>query len=655
MNSYQMGSFESYINPYDLLPEEVEYELKIRCLPIGGTVQEKRLRFKKAQLDEIRNPKTLRAKKSIQQEYHTIKPIVQDIKHVLETYPEPRLISRLRHYRMRIMRSNTTTRKQRRMQHELLEDVENLLDRYGNPEDRHGRETRPDPYMYYSEETEKEEKNRESVREEPESETVYYPTTESRTGTIPKATKRTPDANAIDVQPELGAQSLAMMHSEGFQMHQGTLSDDQPSDDRNMRQTNVRMENLTASTPYRQEPLLPRRREECQTVGLDSSSIQMEKFKDEINQYIQQALSQQMSTLMSRIEPLLNQRQAMTPPPPPPTPPSTHEFRRNERYSNSVASRVSDAEDVGVPVPHRSLSGVNHHRWQVPANKWRICFSGDNRGPTVTQFLNRVEILARNNNVNEQELLSQANFFFKEGSEAEEWYYTFCQKFNSWTTFKHQLRLRFEQPNKDSVIERQILDRRQLQHETFNAFLTAIEKLAQQLTKSMPEARKLEILMENMKDCYKPFLTIYRIERIEDLVAICHSLDRSMYRSYTSYPRNRPHQVNMLEDSEGDEEQENSGEDELNAISQAINRKRFTEKPQKEQTKGTENRRPTQSGENEDNILCWNCRQFGHFWRNCSKPKKVFCHFCGNMNYVVSNCPGNHRFDSSENENTGRS
>lgn len=154
----------------------------------------------------------------------------------------------------------------------------------------------------------------------------------------------------------------------------------------------------------------------------------------------------------------------------------------------------------------------NKNRWiRVPVNKWRVNFNGDIRGPTVTQFSNRIDILAKNNDVTDHALLCQAFFFFKEGSEADKWYYTFCHKFSSWTVLKHHLRLRFEQPNKDRVIERQMHDRRQIPSETFNAFFGAIEKLAQQLSKPMSEGRKLEILMENIRDTYKPFLTIYRI------------------------------------------------------------------------------------------------------------------------------------------------
>lgn len=662
MEVQNFEKMDYYINPNDLLQDEIDYELKLRCLAIDGSVQEKRQKLRQAQLEEIRKQKIFRVKKSITQEYDTVKAKVQDIKHVMQFYPEQKLISRLRHCRLRIIRANAITREQVRLKNELVYEIENLLDRYGSLVDR--RMSLPlNTHLNFSNVAELNvQKNEQvgnlnltspSVMGQVIVNTVQ---TQSRSSDAPFLDELRIENNLLD--EAVGGNDFA--ESDGFEEQLDLLFNDFRDASQHQR---VRTH----------EPLLPGRKEQDLINVLPRNQI--DTLKQEINQYIQQALSEQMASLMEKISPMLDNQRSSTPnlppPPPPPTPPPPQmaapppqphapaqppreqvRQMRNEYYPNSVASHVSLAGDIN-PIQLNRPSFDSRNRWQVPVSKWRINFSGDSRGPTVTQFLNRVEVLATNNRVSETDLLSQANFFFKEGSEAEEWYFTFCNKFTNWVGFKHQLRLRFEQPNKDKVIERQILDRRQLPHETFNAFISAIEKLAQQLTKPMSEERKLDILTENMKDSYKPFLTIYRIEKIDDLVAVCHALDKSMYRSYNSYPKNRPHQINNIEETEHDSDSQYEQEvGELNAIGQALRRKKVDEK-----TREYSGAIPKVPKDDQNNVLCWNCRQYGHFWRNCDKQKKIFCHLCGQMNFVTANCPNNHRFPSQaqENENPDRS
>lgn len=649
MNSQEMDRIDYYINPNDLLNDEIDYELKLRCLPIDGSLEIKRQRLKHAQLEEVRKPKVLRSKVSIAQEYDAIREKVQDIKHAIQFYPESKFISRLRHCRLRVIRANAVTREQGRLKNEFLTEIEDLLDRYGNPLDRRGSQLPPNVHMSMSavpEPKEQHESNEKSILNFSDIPGV------ARSAQMSKQHIEIPNPNE---QRESGLLDEAA----GGRESSGSIEEELDLLFAEFRQNSQRREETN------REPLLPYRKNQS-GIG-NPAAVQGDHWKEEINRYIQQALSEQMSALMEKLTPMLANQRASTPvpppspplPPPPPVTPPPQMHRHPDRqeqfqrvYPNSIASHVSFAGNVErEPEQMIRPNGDPRARWQVPVSKWRINFSGDSRGPTVTQFLNKVEILARNNKITDQELLSQANFFFKENSEAEEWYFTFCHKFTTWARFKHQLRLRFEQPNKDKVIERQILDRRQLPNETFNAFLSAVEKLAQQLTKPLSEERKLDILKENMKDCYKPFLTIYRIERIDELTAVCHELDKSMYRNYGTYPRNRIHQVNNVEEGEQNWEDEEYVEEEVNAIGQAIRKNKAMQRT-KEMTNTINQKVP----EGEDNVLCWNCRQYGHFWRNCNKQKKIFCHYCGQMNYVTANCPNNHRFpvDQQGNENSER-
>lgn len=709
MSNQSTNRFVYFINPNDLLSDEVDYELKLRYLPVDGSLQEKRQILKKALLNEIKKPRQLVSKKSLNQEYPIVLQKLQDLQHTLETGSlEPKHISRLRHYRARIYRINAITREQQRVRTELIASVEGLLDRYGNPEDRRTNFPPSNVRLHFSSD-----RRQESIERMEQDPTLNFPELPGDNGD----TEEQQDLLDIAAGPITQRTSFEDWAS----------STTVPSNQRAEGQ---------------QGPIANRLYLRNQQERTNSPAMLGEELKTEINRMIQETIATQMSEMMAQlrvtvqqlqqpqhrsqtpprarqlqrtaeVQDLLanapppsrntntNQRNTIQPndihsiedqtrviqpinqtqndwrlspplPPPPSSPPRVERQMAGQyprlqnqpiqqqhvppmverssswgprRYANSETSQGPNVDDPRTPSPYRHYA-EQRYRHTVPISKWRINFGGDSRGPTVTQFINRVEILARNNNVTDGELLSQANFLFRENSEAEEWYYTFCHKFTSWTNFKYQLRLRFEQPNKDGVIERQILDRRQYPNETFNAFVGAIEKLAQQLTKPMTESRKLEILMSNMRNSYKPFLTFYNIQRIDELVMVCHGLDKSMYHNYTSVIRNRQQQVNCVEEVEEEEFYESEeAEAELNAISRHAPKK-MVEKPKEMPIHRQTGAIPKVVNEDQNNILCWNCRQFGHFWRSCEKSKKVFCHFCGYMNTITSKCPNNHMFEN---------
>lgn len=326
----------------------------------------------------------------------------------------------------------------------------------------------------------------------------------------------------------------------------------------------------------------------------------------------------------------------------------------NSRMEQRPASvpenpQLDDRSQMRPPIMMNSENRYFQNQNKIPINKWPIRFSGDPKGMSVEEFLKRVDVLARNNQVSEQELLSKANFLFRPESPAEIWYYTFSNKFTNWQTLKYYLRLRFEVPNKDKVIEREIRDRKQMPNETFVTFMGEIERLCQQLSRPMSERAKRSILLDNMRDWYRPHLAFIDTETmdIETLSSLCYELDKSVYRSYAQ--RSRPYNVHCIDDHETEDEQELE-DPEINAITRGRQRN-----PQP-----TANL-PTGEGKKEismepingqpSSILCWNCRQFGHYWRDCSKNKRLFCHICGQPEVVVMNCPGNHRHSQPESKN----
>lgn len=56
--------------------------------------------------------------------------------------------------------------------------------------------------------------------------------------------------------------------------------------------------------------------------------------------------------------------------------------------------------------------------------------------------------------------------------------------------------------------------------------------------------------------------------------------------------------------------------------------------------KNQEQSNTTGSTQNTENtqVLCWNCRQVGHPWINCTSTKRIFCYRCGKLNMTIRNC-----------------
>ncbi|XP_055599945.1 uncharacterized protein LOC129749105 [Uranotaenia lowii] len=450
MNSNIKKQLESYINPNDLLEDEVKFELSIRNLPISVEAPQNRSELRKAQLEEILKPKTSFAKTYIGQEFRTIQTKTKDLKHLLETYPDSRYISRLRHCRLRAIRAHPSTREQQRLKEELISDIEILLERYGKPSDRRENLPSAGPQLNYSQDFSR------SFEEKMNQFTFSL-------SDMSTAKKKKPETPTTSNLPR--TEKRLSFHPLPQDLEEGLLDEAIGGTEPTEKETNIPPTNLEPNLNfpfYSKEVLLPRRKDHLErdrnaqvpqaiqlnraweepSIRQERTNIpntqnltqqneattfdfgpQMEGIKNDISQFIQQTLASQMTEMMAKMLPLFEQQRVETPSPvetfynvplrpppqlarspspinrPPPIPPRPFQpqtpFREND-YSRNY--RVSMGET---------------NQWQVPISKWRVQFSGDSKGPTVTQFINRVEILANSNRVSEQDLLNQALFFLE--------------------------------------------------------------------------------------------------------------------------------------------------------------------------------------------------------------------------------------------------
>lgn len=269
----------------------------------------------------------------------------------------------------------------------------------------------------------------------------------------------------------------------------------------------------------------------------------------------------------------------------------------------------------------RNYSRRQPHQTCNIVEKWPK-FLGDSNPVPLVAFLRNIDILCRSYGIEKNELIRHAHLLF--GGDASIWYTTYVDKFADWEALVYYLTLRYDNPNRDRFIKEEMRNRKQKPNELFSAFLTDIEALAQRLIHKMSEEEKFEIIIDNMKMSYKRRLALHELGSIEELANMCYRFDALENSLYTA--RNKPYEVHNLDD---EYEQETESE-EINILQKSRSGKvqDNTDRNDKVETPGE--------------TLCWNCRDYGHFWKDCTKQKSIFCHVCGIVGKTTSTCPKNH-------------
>lgn len=330
------------------------------------------------------------------------------------------------------------------------------------------------------------------------------------------------------------------------------------------------------------------------------------------------------------------------------TPFGTGQSIWNRYEPRSAASLPIRARDNSRSAPRPSAndqvhSRRNHHSaWANDQPEYPRClphqqcniiekwpkFSGDSNPIPVSDYLRQIYMLSESYAISKQDLRMHAHILFKDS--AYTWYTTYHDRFDCWNTLEHYLRLRYDNPNQDSIIKFELHNRKQRPNEKFSAFLTDLEFLAQRLTYRVPEKEIFELAKANMKLSYQRRLVLVTIESLDHLSNLCSRMDALE----ASLNKSTVHQIDL---EEGCLEDEHDPE-----LVYAL---------QGRQGKCVRSKKENQPGSAEqrmESVMCWNCRGTGHMWRECDKRKAVFCHICGYDGTTAARCPSRHQLRAAE-------
>ena len=267
---------------------------------------------------------------------------------------------------------------------------------------------------------------------------------------------------------------------------------------------------------------------------------------------------------------------------------------------------------------------------------------------TVEDFIYKAKKLAEREGVSRRTLLKDIHMLLE--GVASDWFFTYVDDLDSWEVFESSIVYRFGNPNRDQGIRTQIQERKQQRGEQFLAFVTEIEKLNRMLSRPLSRRRKFEVIWDNMRQHYRSKISIVKVEDLEHLIQLNHRIDAAdpqLHQQSLEGGYRRP--VNQLEAEGSGYETENSAE--VNAIQDRTNRHNYNN-PRRQNDRDSREANPQQASRSNQEqrqntnrasqahppLKCWNCEAEGHGWRQCSKPRLIFCYGCGNLGRTTRTC-----------------
>jgi hypothetical protein len=211
---------------------------------------------------------------------------------------------------------------------------------------------------------------------------------------------------------------------------------------------------------------------------------------------------------------------------------------------------------------------------------------------------------------------------------AKKWYQANHKKINSWRHLVVMLKERFLPEDSDFWLSNQIDLGMQKPSEKITVYISDMELLFKRLKVERSAEQKLQTLVRNLHSDYseklppEPIKTIDQLERIGILIENRrNAAKRSRFVASTSnvYTRNAGRiavvQTNM--------------EDTMDQPGTSNNYQFRT---------NNWNRQTQTSYSINNQEKCFNCEENGHRWKECAKPKRIFCYRCGKLGFFTKYC-----------------
>lgn len=265
--------------------------------------------------------------------------------------------------------------------------------------------------------------------------------------------------------------------------------------------------------------------------------------------------------------------------------------------------------------------------------KWNLKFGPDD---SVYSFLERLGELKLAYNISDKDMMICVPELMK-GSTIL-WYRNNSSHFRSWSDFLIAFKDRYLPLDVDDALMDEIRLRTQGKSESVADYVMAMRTLLRRLSSVPSPESQLRTIMKNLRPEVRLYIRECDVDSISKLLALGKEYER-LSREVERY-KPPPNRAQSISQETAFVEKGSKSKYQLNSISgQGSNTVINTNcpisarPPRSYSNSGNQNQRPV-SG----TVRCWNCMKSTHFFRDCTEPKKLFCHLCGKPDKTVYNC-----------------
>lgn len=272
--------------------------------------------------------------------------------------------------------------------------------------------------------------------------------------------------------------------------------------------------------------------------------------------------------------------------------------------------------------------------------RWNLSFDGTD-SLNVHDFVYRLEQMAKDDGFPIEYLTKVLHLFLTK--KAEDWYWVYKTDHSgaSWYDMKNSLLSYFSSSNYEEEIKEQMIRRYQGQRESFSDFSLCIQKMNARLHSRLSERQLVYRLCQNMYPALKNVTLPFhqQVQNVDELRILCRDYEKLWEQSgydprrfgETAMRRRPP----MNELNIGMENLNIYSNPDPNVKQQSI---RLEESTLAAYTKGPDHNKHFKTT-TANNYVCWNCRDIGHKYQDCSKAfLDVFCFGCGAANVRKPAC-----------------